>query len=162
MFVIDVSSQSIQSGMLTHCVSAIKQSLDSLPGIPRTQIGFITFDSSIHFYNLKASLNAPQMLVVSDFSGDIVLPLPEDLLVNLQDSRKIVEQLLDLLPSMFANTVVNVSCTGPALLAAKQVITHIGGKMLLFQSSLPTLGEGCLKVRDNPRMLGKSSSHSRS
>jgi len=24
-----------------------------LPGSPRTQIGFITFDNTVHFYNLK-------------------------------------------------------------------------------------------------------------
>jgi hypothetical protein len=36
---VDVSSASIQSGMLQSCVNAIKESLDQLPGAPRTQIG---------------------------------------------------------------------------------------------------------------------------
>ena len=99
-FVIDVSESAIASGMLHSLVSAVKASLDDLPGAPRTQIGFITFDSTIHFYNLKSTLNAPQMLVVSDVS-DVIMPLPEDLLVNLADSRAIVEQLLDSLPTMF-------------------------------------------------------------
>lgn len=63
-------------------------------------LGFITFDTSIHFYNLKASLKAPQMLVVSDIS-DVIMPSPEDLLVNLQDSREVVDALLDSLPAMF-------------------------------------------------------------
>ena len=54
--------------------------------------------------------------------------------------------------------VVN-TCTGPALNAAKRVIQHIGGKLLLFQSSLPTIGEGTLKPRDNPRMLGTDKEH---
>ena len=61
--------------MLQSCVNAIKSSLDELPGSPRTQVGFITFDSSIHFYNLKSTLTAPQMLVVSDVS-DVIMPLP--------------------------------------------------------------------------------------
>jgi hypothetical protein len=42
---------------------AIKESLDALPGGERTQIGFLTFDSTLHFYNLKASLTQPQMMV---------------------------------------------------------------------------------------------------
>jgi protein transport protein SEC24 len=77
----------------------IKGCLRDFPGAPRTQIGFITFDTSVHFYNLKAGLNAPQMLVVSDIA-DIALPQPEDLLVNLQESMAVVEALLDALPAV--------------------------------------------------------------
>jgi protein transport protein SEC24 len=157
-FVIDVSSVSIASGMLQSCVNAIKASLDELPGAPRTQIGFITFDSTIHFYNLKSTLAAPQMLVVPDIS-DIILPLPEDLLVNLHDSRTVVDALLDSLPGMFRNNTAVNTCTGPALTSAKNVMGHIGGKLCLFQSSLPTIGEGSLKPRDNPRLLGSDKEH---
>ena len=157
-FVIDVSSVSIASGMLQSCVNAIKASLDELPGAPRTQIGFITFDTSIHFYNLKSTLAAPQMLVVPDIT-DIILPLPEDLLVNLQESRSVVDALLDSLPGMFRNNTAVNTCTGPALTSAKNVMGHIGGKLCLFQSSLPTIGEGALKPRDNPRLLGTDKEH---
>jgi hypothetical protein len=38
-FVIDVSEPAISSGMIQSCVQAIKQSLDELPGSPRTQVG---------------------------------------------------------------------------------------------------------------------------
>ena len=48
-----------------------------------TQVGFVTFDSSYHFYNLKASLSEPQMLCVPDID-DPFLPLPSELLVNFQ------------------------------------------------------------------------------
>ena len=40
---IDVSSGAGASGMIASCVSSIKTSIASLPGLPRTQIGFITF-----------------------------------------------------------------------------------------------------------------------
>lgn len=157
-FVIDVTSAAGSSGMLTSCVNAIRDSLDVLPGNPRTQIGFITFDTSVHFYNLKSSLKAPQMLVVSDIT-DVIMPSPEDLLVNLQDSRDVVEALLDSLPSMFQNNIAMNSCTGAAIMAAKRVIQNIGGKMLLFQTSLPSIGEGILKPRENPRLLGTDKEH---
>lgn len=32
-------------------------------------MGFLTFDSTIHFYNLQEKLSQPQMLVVSDIDG---------------------------------------------------------------------------------------------
>lgn len=40
-----------------------------LPGNTRTKIGFITFDSTIHFYSLQEGLSQPQMLIVSDIEG---------------------------------------------------------------------------------------------
>lgn len=40
-----------------------------LPGDTRTKVGFLTFDSTIHFYNLQEGLSQPQMLVVSDIDG---------------------------------------------------------------------------------------------
>ena len=74
-------------------------------------IGFITFDSHIHFYNLNSKLASPHMLVVSDIT-DVILPLPEDILVNLADSRAVVESLLDSLPAMFKTSTSTSSCTG--------------------------------------------------
>ena len=48
-FVIDVSITSVQSGMLKSVASAISASLDSLPGSPRTQVGFLTYDVGVHY-----------------------------------------------------------------------------------------------------------------
>jgi protein transport protein SEC24 len=144
--------------MLQSACNAIKESLDTMPGLPRAMVGIITYDTSIHFYNLKSNLSSAQMLVCADIQ-DVILPLPDDLLVNLQDSRAVFEDLLTNLPTMFAsNNAVN-SCLGPALMAAKRVVQHVGGKLLLFQSSLPTIGEGVLKPRDNPRLLGTDKEH---
>ena len=46
----------------------------------------------------KASLSQPQMLVVTDIQ-DVFLPLPDDLLVNLQESKQVIETLLNKLPT---------------------------------------------------------------
>ncbi|KXZ41961.1 hypothetical protein GPECTOR_234g547 [Gonium pectorale] len=152
-FLIDVSYSAVASGMLRTVAAAIKSCLDSLPGDERTLVGFLTFDSSLHFYNLKASLSQPQMLVVTELDEPFV-PLPDELLVNLRDSRSVVEALLDALPNNFANNSVVDSAMGPALQAAFMVASHIGGKLLLFQSSVPSLGVGKAKQRDNPSLYG--------
>ncbi len=60
---------------------------------------------------------------------------------------------------MFANNPSMNNCAGPALSAAKRVIQNTGGKLMLFQTSLPTIGEGCLKSRENPRALGTDKEH---
>lgn len=43
-FVIDVTTPAVQSGLLETVASTIDGVLDSLPGDPRTRIGFMTFD----------------------------------------------------------------------------------------------------------------------
>lgn len=42
--------------------------------------------SSLHFYSLKSSLAQPQMMVVAELEDPFV-PLPDELLVNLKESR---------------------------------------------------------------------------
>lgn len=42
----------------------------------RIQVGFVTFDTAVHFYSLRAGLSAPQMLVVPDID-DLFMPVPE-------------------------------------------------------------------------------------
>jgi hypothetical protein len=70
---------------------------------------------------LQSTLAQPQMLVVSDLD-DIFIPLPDDLLVNLSESRSVVEAFLDSLPTMFQDNVNLESAFGPALKAAFMVM----------------------------------------
>jgi protein transport protein SEC24 len=153
-FLIDVSISAVRSGMLEVVAQTIKSCLDELPGNTRTRIGFITFDSTIHFYNMKSSLTQPQMMVVSDLD-DIFAPLPDDLLVNLSESRSVVDAFLDSLSSMFSDNLNVESAFGPALKAANMVMSQLGGKLLIFQNTLPSLGVGRLRLRgDDPRLYG--------
>uniref|UniRef100_A0A453A8C3 Protein transport protein Sec24-like n=1 Tax=Aegilops tauschii subsp. strangulata TaxID=200361 RepID=A0A453A8C3_AEGTS len=158
-FLIDVSVSAVRSGLLEVVAKTIKSCLDDLLGFPRTQIGFLTFDSTLHFHNFKSSLSQPQMMVVADLD-DVFLPLPDDLLVNLVDSRHVVESFLDNLPNMFQDNVNVESALGPALKAAFMVMGQIGGKLLVFQSTLPSLGIGRLRLRgDDVRAYGTDKEH---
>jgi protein transport protein SEC24 len=153
-FVIDVSATAVRSGMLSCVAEAIRKSLDDLPGRTRTKIGFITYDNSVHYYNLAPDLKAPQMMVVSDLK-ELFVPLPDHLLVSVKEARHVVEALLDSLPEMFGkNPVATQSCLGPALKAAFTVMKQIGGKMCVFQSIMPNLGDGALRPRENLAMMG--------
>ncbi|KAK6911289.1 Zinc finger, Sec23/Sec24-type [Dillenia turbinata] len=116
--------------------------------------------SSVRSGMLESSLNQPQMMVVSDLE-DIFVPLPDDLLVNLSESRNVVDAFLDSLPSMFQNTANVESSFGPALKAAFLVMSQLGGKLLIFQSTLPSLGIGRLRLRgDDLRVYGTDKEHS--
>ncbi|XP_024021951.1 protein transport protein Sec24-like At3g07100 [Morus notabilis] len=158
-FLIDVSTSAVRSGMIEVVAKTIRSCLDKLPGFPRTQIGFATFDSTLHFYNLKSSLNQPQMMVVADLD-DIFVPLPDDLLVNLSESRSVAETFLDNLPSMFQDNLNVESAFGPALKASLMLMSQLGGKLLIFQNTLPSLGVGRLKLRgDDLRVYGTDKEH---
>lgn len=60
---------------------------------------------------------------------------------------------------MHANTRDTECCLGPALSAAGKVMGHVGGKMVVLCSSLPSTGEARLKHRENPRSLGTEREH---
>ncbi|XP_006888122.1 PREDICTED: protein transport protein Sec24A [Elephantulus edwardii] len=149
LFVFDVSHNAVETGYLNSVCQSLLDNLDSLPGNTRTKIGFITFDSTIHFYSLQEGLSQPQMLVVSDIE-DVFIPMPENLLVNLNESKELVQDLLKTLPQMFNKTLETQSALGPALQAAFKLMSPTGGRMSVFQTQLPTLGVGALKPREEP------------
>uniref|UniRef100_A0A452SYU4 SEC24 homolog B, COPII coat complex component n=1 Tax=Ursus maritimus TaxID=29073 RepID=A0A452SYU4_URSMA len=122
LFVLDVSHNAVEAGYLTILCQSLLENLDKLPGDSRTRIGFMTFDSTIHFYNLQEGLSQPQMLIVSDID-DVFLPTPDSLLVNLYESKELIKDLLNALPS---------------------------GRVSVFQTQLPSLGAGLLQSREDP------------
>eukprot|EP00899_Mesostigma_viride_P004661 jgi/Mesvir1/14196/Mv09651-RA.2 len=159
VFVVDVSFAAYSTGCVGPIIETIKQCLDELPGDERTQIGFLTYDTTLHFYNLKSTLSQPQMLVVTDLE-DPFLPLPDELLANLRESRHVVDALLDSLAGIASQAQASETAVGPALQAAQLIMSHIGGKLLLFTSMLPSLGAGTLKQRkDEARLYGTDREH---
>lgn len=63
------------------------------------------------------------MMVMSDLE-DVFVPLPDDLLVNLSESRTVVDAFLDSLPSMFQDNANVESAFGPALKTAFMVMVR--------------------------------------
>nr|XP_055198439.1 protein transport protein Sec24B isoform X2 [Nyctereutes procyonoides] len=149
LFVLDVSHNAVEAGYLTILCQSLLENLDKLPGDSRTRIGFMTFDSTIHFYNLQEGLSQPQMLIVSDID-DVFLPTPDSLLVNLYESKELIKDLLTALPNMFTNTRETHSALGPALQAAFKLMSPTGGRVSVFQTQLPSLGAGLLQSREDP------------
>uniref|UniRef100_A0A8C4X909 SEC24 homolog A, COPII coat complex component n=1 Tax=Erpetoichthys calabaricus TaxID=27687 RepID=A0A8C4X909_ERPCA len=149
LFVLDVSHNAIETGYLDTVCRLLLDNLNLLPGDMRTKIGFITFDSTIHFYNLQEGLSQPQMLVVSDIE-DVFIPAPDSLLVNLNESKELIQDLLKSLPQMFTKTLETQSALGPALTAAHKLLSPTGGRVSVFQTQIPSIGLGALKSREDP------------
>ncbi|XP_032390062.1 protein transport protein Sec24A isoform X2 [Etheostoma spectabile] len=149
LFILDVSHNAVETGYLHVFCQSLLDNINALPGDSRTKVGFITFDSTIHFYNLQEGLSQPQMLIVSDIE-DIFLPTPDSLLVNLNECKEIVQDLLKSLPNLFEKTMETQSALGSALQAAFKLLSPTGGRMSIFQTQLPNLGVGALQSREDP------------
>jgi protein transport protein SEC24 len=93
------------------------------------------------------------MMVVSDLT-DVFLPRPADLLVNLTESKVVIKSLLEKLGTLFRGNHSPTSAFGSALKYAQQLISPIGGKIVSFISSIPSIGEGILKPKDEMKLLG--------
>ena len=78
------------------------------------------------------------MLAVADIH-DIFLPQPEDLLVNLSESKDLVCNMLDNFENYFnpknGHPRTQESCFVSAMNAGNRICKHIGGKMMVFQVS---------------------------
>ena len=161
-FVLDVSAAAVASGYLARACAALRESLAALPGDGRTQVGLLTFDSTLQFYALKPGCSAPHVMVVADIAEPF-LPCPEDLLVNLQEHRALLESALELIPAAAQQAQQGAggeTALGAAVQAALLVMQHVGGKLLLFSATMPTLGEGKLRMREDARLFGTDREHS--
>ncbi|KAG8134485.1 putative Protein transport protein [Naja naja] len=141
LFVFDVSHNAIEAGYLEVVCQSLLENLDKLPGDTRTKIGFITFDSTVQFYNLQDGLSQPQMLIVSEI---------DDFSVLAHFIFQLIKDLLNALPNMFTYTRETHSALGPALQAAFKLMSPTGGRVTVFQTQLPSVGTGYLHSREDP------------
>lgn len=71
LFLLDVSGLAQQSGYLEVACQTISEQLNNLPGDARTQVGFVAYNSAVHFYNIAEGFNQPHEITVLDIDGKI-------------------------------------------------------------------------------------------
>ncbi|CAD6890891.1 unnamed protein product [Tilletia laevis] len=180
-FAIDVSYSSVRSGALKRVCDSIRETLygprieseagvsngpkkdgeggeeEEVPtgfGIPDgSRVAILTFDKALHFYNLTSTLDHAQMLVVPDIDEPFV-PISEGLLADPWDSRHIIEGLLENLPSFFADSMVAEAALGAVIRGAQACLSTIGGQVNVFLATIPTVGPGALKHREDSKLYG--------
>uniref|UniRef100_A0A914VCD2 Protein transport protein Sec24C n=1 Tax=Plectus sambesii TaxID=2011161 RepID=A0A914VCD2_9BILA len=160
IFMLDVSYNAVSSGMVSIFCQNIRQLLEHLPkdtGMERStmRVGFATYDQTIHFYNLKNALEQPQMMVVGDVN-DVFVPLVDGFLVTLDEADTAIQNLLNEIPKMFAQTRITETLLGPAVQAGLDALRSAdrSGKLFVFHTSLPVFeAPGKLKNRDDRKLL---------
>ncbi|CAO1628429.1 unnamed protein product [Sympodiomycopsis kandeliae] len=177
-FAIDVSYSAVRCGSLKATTESIREALygprssssegqeqesngqesssSAGPGfgLPHgSRIAILTFDRALHFYNLSAELDSAQMLVVADIDEPFV-PISSGLLADPWESRHVVEGLLDNLPTIFADNMSSEAALGPVIRGAQACLSTIGGQVNIFLSTIPTVGPGALKHREDTKLYG--------
>ncbi|XP_013098692.2 protein transport protein Sec24A [Stomoxys calcitrans] len=149
LFLFDVSIIAQQCGYLENVCAMLTKHLDDMPGDARTQVGFIAYNSNVHFYSMADGYNQPHEMTLLDID-DPFLPRPDNLLVNLKECKELVKDLLNQLPNRFAETHDPGSTLGAALQVAFKLMQASGGRITVFQTCLPNKGPGSLEPREDP------------
>uniref|UniRef100_A0A8C7ZHX6 SEC24 homolog D, COPII coat complex component n=1 Tax=Oryzias sinensis TaxID=183150 RepID=A0A8C7ZHX6_9TELE len=160
IFMIDVSYNNIKSGLVKLICDELKTLLEKLPreegaDCSAVKVGFVTYDKVLHFYNVKSALAQPQMMVVSD-TTEMFVPLLDGFLVSYQDSKPVICNLLDQIPTMFADTAESETVFAPVIQAGVEAFkaAECSGKLFIFQSLMPTAeAPGKLKNRDDKKLV---------
>lgn len=160
IFMIDVSYNAVKSGLVRLICEELKSLLDYLPREGNMEesairVGFVTYNKVLHFYNVKSSLAQPQMMVVSDVA-DMFVPLLDGFLVNVNESRTVIDSLLDQIPEMFADTRETETVFAPVIQAGLEALkaAECAGKLFIFHTSLPIAeAPGKLKNRDDKKLI---------
>lgn len=160
IFMIDVSYSNIKSGLVKMICEELKTLLEKLPKEEGSEssvikVGFVTYNKILHFYNVKSTLAQPQMLLVSD-TAEMFVPLLDGFLVNYQDSKNVINNLLDQIPDMFADTNESETVFAPVIQAGVEALkaAECSGKLFIFHSAMPTAeAPGKLKNRDDKKLV---------
>ncbi|GMR48593.1 hypothetical protein PMAYCL1PPCAC_18788, partial [Pristionchus mayeri] len=151
MFIFDVSTPAIQSGYLRTMCDQFIINLEQMPGDERTLMSFVAVDASLHFFQFTTPGKLPRELVVDEVD-EMFLPSNTGLLVKLKVFKESIRSFLTRLPELFSTPSLSSSSNalGSALNVAKEMISELGGRVTIFQCSLPSIGPGTLKPRDDP------------
>merc|ERR1719323_890145 len=160
IFAIDVSYPMMKEGVVQMICKNMKSLLKHLPrdmhcDKQQMRVGFITYDSKVHFYNINKGLSQPQMMTVGDV-GDMFVPLVEGVMVNAEESEAVIDALMEQIPAMFGETRETETVLGPVIQAGKEAFkaANCAGKLIVFHHNLPVAeAPGKLKNRDDRKVL---------
>ncbi|KAF8371535.1 sec-24.1 [Pristionchus pacificus] len=159
LFMLDVSYNAMNSGMLQTVCNNLENLLENLPketGMEESliHVGIAAFDQNVHFFDL--STIQPSMMVVSDVE-DMFVPIVDGLMLPLSQARPAIRSLLAEIPKLFDGNRVTNTILGPAVQAGLDALkcADRSGKLFVFTSTMPLAeAPGKLKMREDRKLLG--------
>ncbi|KAH9286610.1 Protein transport protein Sec24B [Echinococcus granulosus] len=152
VFCLEVSRAAVTTGYLELVCNLIADQLMKIPGGSRRQVAILTFDSGVQFYVLSGK--KMRMVICQDLS-EVFLPDLNGMVNRINDCAQPIIDLLRQLPSEFANTQATSNCLGFVLQTALKLIGGTGGRVTVFNTSIPSVGPGALECRETHEDLTK-------
>ncbi|CAK5034075.1 unnamed protein product [Meloidogyne enterolobii] len=150
-FLLDVSSNAVDCGYLHIFAEQLAIDIDRFPGNENALIGFMGFDSALHFFQFEDSTSEPKHIIEFDIDESFP-PVCSGLVVPLEEFKLSIKKFISKLPGIFDHGVSSSNCLGSALAVTKELIEEIGGRVTIMLSSLPNIGLGALKLRDDSKV----------
>lgn len=154
MFVFDCSKAATETGYIPVMAAGIADLLDDMPGDGRASIGFIAFDSCIHYFTFSGTQVVHH--VNPDVSVELAPCSTDGILANMTSKREmILDFLSQTLPTFpFEDSSKPITDTksalGPAVKVATKIMSSIGGRITVIQAQLPNHGcpnDGSILIR---------------
>ncbi|RHY46668.1 hypothetical protein DYB30_005272 [Aphanomyces astaci] len=143
VFALDVSVFAFQSNLVASVVAALPSVLETLQkSSPHAQFGLMTFDTAVHYYRLDQETIS---MVVCPDVDDPAAPVPARawlLPVHSPNALEKIQELQDLIMTLFSNDAKNQSVSGAAVTSAVDSLLTSGGRVSVFHAGPPRLGVG--------------------
>jgi protein transport protein SEC24 len=159
LFVLDVSYGAFNNGLLKSLIATIRDILEELredlDAWGTLLFGAVTYDNTLHFHDYKSG----RVMRVCDVDNPF-LPIPgSELLFELRDdvNYTLFLKFLEGLPELFQDNQKlpkQQHCVGAAMQIALDALSETGGKVILFQTGISSVGIGSVKNRFDPKLVG--------
>jgi protein transport protein SEC24 len=158
VFLVDVSYQAVSSGALNVSLRSIHGCIDALAamGDGNVRAGIAAFDTSLYFFDISPGRSDPMVAIAGDIE-DAFCPLaPDQFRPPVSQSKGQLLKVLDKIRILFppSNARAMQACAGAAVKAAVDSMLDCGGRIVLFQSQMPQIGEGKLSNREKVSIYG--------
>ena len=147
IFVIDVSYNSVQTGLLSSTMNALSESLELIPNNEgNVKVSVICVDDKLHFFKLselrtkevRTKKYGFTMLDVADLNEPWLPQTPQEFLIPLKGNETAFRSLFRKISLIFASNSVADFTLLPALNIVKSIFDGIGGKLTIFSASEPS------------------------
>jgi len=146
LFLLDISAEAVQSGSLAAACRGIQASLDHLNQYEALKLGIMTYDTTVHFYDLSGRW--PRMIVLPDLE-DLYEVDACPFFLPVAACRTALDVLLEKLPTMKIEQCVSSSDFYSALSAVNMVLKVTGGKVFALTVTPPILKGSSKNANDS-------------